>query len=269
VSAFVADLRHAFRLYRRTPVSSLIAVIVLAIGMTFVSAFVSLYVDLVLRPQAGFADGGRLVTLGQTDGRSLRGLSHNLINRMAEEVTALEAVTGVLSSSLVTEQGEAFVPVALVTRSFFDGLRPELHAGRGFDLTDHDVNAEPVVVISYRYWQEELDGADVIGTTLDLELRQMFSFRMDASAPAEEEEEPPPFRVVGIMAADMRGIAANETSIWLPLERAFLLAGDAPADMVESLLQTYTMASYGRLADGASVRAVVNEMRARYADRAD
>ena len=58
MQGLLADCRHAIRLYRRTPMSSLIAVVVLAIGMAFVSAFVSLYVDLVVKPHPGFEDSG-------------------------------------------------------------------------------------------------------------------------------------------------------------------------------------------------------------------
>src|SRR5690606_16380278 len=56
------DLRHAVRIYRKSPGSTALAVVALAIAMAFVGAFVSLYVDLVLRPNPGFAESGRLVT---------------------------------------------------------------------------------------------------------------------------------------------------------------------------------------------------------------
>ena len=56
MNGLLADAKHAFRIYRRTPLASLIAVGVLAIGMAFLSAFVSLYVDLNLRPYPGLED---------------------------------------------------------------------------------------------------------------------------------------------------------------------------------------------------------------------
>ena len=62
---FLGDLRHALKLYRRTPFASLIAVGVLAVGFAFVSAFLSLYVDLVLRPHPGIDQAGRLVREGR------------------------------------------------------------------------------------------------------------------------------------------------------------------------------------------------------------
>lgn len=56
---FIADFQHGARLYVRTPGASLIAVAVLAVGMAAVAAFVSLYVDLILKPHPGFEDSGR------------------------------------------------------------------------------------------------------------------------------------------------------------------------------------------------------------------
>ena len=58
MKGLAADLRHAVRLYGRTPGSSAIAVVVLAVGMAFVAAFLSLYIDLVLRPHPGFEQSG-------------------------------------------------------------------------------------------------------------------------------------------------------------------------------------------------------------------
>lgn len=76
MSGMLADIRHAFRVYRGTVSSTLTAVIVLAVALAFVGAFLSLYADLVLRPHAGFEQSGRIATVGQTDGRFLLGVAH-------------------------------------------------------------------------------------------------------------------------------------------------------------------------------------------------
>src|SRR5690606_19759588 len=54
VTGFLADCKHALRLYVRTPVASFIAIAILAIGMGFLTLFLSLYVNLLLRPHPGF-----------------------------------------------------------------------------------------------------------------------------------------------------------------------------------------------------------------------
>jgi len=262
----LADIRHALRLYRRTPVASLLAVVVLAVGMAFVSAFLSLYVDLALRPHAGLEDSGRLVTIGQSDGSNFTGLPVALLDRLAEETSSLEAVAGIMYTYEQLEEEGATRQFGLVSRDFFPGLRPQLHSGRGFDSDDHIEDAAPVAVISYRYWQDELGGADVLGTNLRFELRPMF-YSIGPDGEAEEPEEPPEFRVVGIMAPEMLGMNATEVSVWLPLERALpLVIVGVNVDMIRRQLG---VATYGRLARGASVSAVVNEIRSRFADSSE
>ena len=81
----IEDFKHAFRIYRRTPGASLVAVAVLAIGLAAVAAFVSLYVDLILRPHPGFERGSHLITFGWNDGRNAGGLPLALIERIDEE----------------------------------------------------------------------------------------------------------------------------------------------------------------------------------------
>jgi hypothetical protein len=169
----LADFRHAVRLYRRTPFASLIAVGVLAVGFAFVSAFLSLYVDLVLRPHPGIEQAGRIVTMGQLEGQGLRGLPYELIERMNEEMTSLDGAAGALVTAQRSDD-EGALTLELLSRDFFPLLRPKLLSGRGFEAAEHEPEGEPVAVVSYRYWQDELGGdADVIGTTIELEPQPM------------------------------------------------------------------------------------------------
>jgi hypothetical protein len=94
VKGLFEDLKHALRLYRRTPGASLVVVAVLAIGMAFVAAFLSLYSDLVLRPEPGFEPGGRIVSIGWNDGRRTGGLPLEAIERIENESTTLEHLAG-------------------------------------------------------------------------------------------------------------------------------------------------------------------------------
>src|SRR5690606_25175743 len=90
MKGLLEDLKHALRIYRRTPGASLVAVVVLAVGLAAVTAFVSLYVDLILRPHPGFERGSRLVTFSWVDGRSSGNLRLQLIERIAAESATLE-----------------------------------------------------------------------------------------------------------------------------------------------------------------------------------
>jgi hypothetical protein len=97
VKGLLSDCKHAFRLYLKTPVSSLIAVIVLAVGMAFVGAFLSMYVDVLLKPHPGIEDSGRIVTVGLVNGPRFNGLSNSIIERINEEASSLESVVGAIN----------------------------------------------------------------------------------------------------------------------------------------------------------------------------
>src|SRR5262245_3282456 len=189
-----ADCKIALRLYLRTPVSSLIAVVVLAVGIAFVSALLSLYVDLVLKPFRGIQDPDRLVTIA-FESMTAR---FELSERLSQEVTSLEKVVGIYSrrNFPIGRDGER-VTVEFATRGFFDSIRPRLALGRGFEPDEHDRNAEPVVVISNRYWREHYAAnAGVLGQTIELVGEQWLD-----GAPAPTE-----FRIVGVMVPELRGI---------------------------------------------------------------
>src|SRR5690606_20071789 len=171
----IEDLKHALRIYRRTPGASLVAVGVLAIGLAAVAAFVSLYVDLILRPHPGFERGSHLITFGWNDGRNAGGLPLALLERIGEESATIDAAAGTVSLAFTMGTDAAQVVGELVTPEFFPGVRPRVVLGRGFLPAEHQTDAEPVVVISHRYWRDALDGRrDVIGTTVGIESRANF-----------------------------------------------------------------------------------------------
>lgn len=282
MKGLIDDLKHALRLYRRTPGSSLMVVAVLAIGMAFVAAFLSLYSDLILRPEPGFErKGGRIVSVGVSDGRNAGGLPFELLERMADEVTTLEALAGASPQQFLLGPARDSVLGELVTREFFSGLRPQLALGRGFVETEHDAEAEPVIVISWRLWQEQFEGRpDVIGETLEVSTEASRTIMVAAPGqsqqagvtPPEQERASTQFRIVGVMGRQFTGTlpagdAALEARFWMPIERG--LSMTLPPGMA---LQTATFArmmtvrGIGRLKSGARIEAVANELSSRFAD---
>ncbi|HUF73764.1 MAG TPA: ABC transporter permease [Gammaproteobacteria bacterium] len=154
--------------YARTPVASVLAVVVLAVAMAFVVSFLSLYIDLVYQPHPGFEESGELVTIGQNNGQRISSMSQALLDSINEEVVSLAAAKGFMTTNLQLGPDREQRPVEFLSRGFFSELRPRLTLGRGFDELDHAVDAEPVAVIAYRYWQEAYGGSpDAIGGCLD------------------------------------------------------------------------------------------------------
>lgn len=270
---FFDDCRHALRLYRRTPGASTIAVVVLAVGIAFVGAFLSLYVDLVLRPHPGFEQSGRLVTIGRDTGDFITGFTHEINARLSDEMASVDAAAYWLGAETLVGADRERVMAALASAEFFPGLRPRIALGRGLQAADHVPEAEPVVVLSYLYWLERFGGnPDVLGTTVEIAIDpDGFSYRLYRGPPGspiferfEPEQDSAQFRIVGVMAPDMADLRTyqelSNPPVWLPLERAWPFFAGVPA----SLPGTWTGAIYARRAPGASVTAVATELRARY-----
>ncbi len=253
----LADWRHALRLYMRTPGSSLFALAVLAIGMACVTALVSLYADLALKPYPGLEGSRHVVTFGQgSDAR----VNPGLIERVATESVTLAAAAGTLALEFRAGRDAQPAVGEVVTGQYFDGLRPRLALGRGLQAEDHSADAEPVVVISWRYWRRMLGGRDdVIGTMLSIQDQ-----RVDGGT------EWPEFRIVGVAAREFRGIVplslGEEVDVWLPLEQWLALPGSEFGVFSRTLASLSSMLGVARRAPGASNAAIVRELNGRFPD---
>jgi ABC-type lipoprotein release transport system permease subunit len=266
------DCRHAIRLYARTPAASLIAVLVLAAGIAFVGAFVSLYVDLVLRSHPGFTQSDRLVTIGQNDGVDFAGIPFRLIERISTEMPTAEAAAMWKGASGFVEANPDDTRFGMVSDEFFDGLRPRLALGRGFRAEDHRPDAEPVIVLSNRYWQRQFGGdSGVLGAHLRISRNPELPYLGQSGSPfssgneSRPEQESALFRVVGVGAETFRdipiaGSGVFEPEIWVPIEHAWpLLAG-----VIERLPTSLTSGAYIRRAPGVPTTAIAEEIRTRY-----
>jgi ABC-type antimicrobial peptide transport system permease subunit len=264
----IADCRHAVRLYKRTPGGSLIAVLVLAIGVAFVGAFLSLYVDLVLRPHPGFEQSSGLSTIGQSSGPYLISFPYEFVGKLADEMTSVDAVAAWTGATTLIGPNDEEAIAGLVSEEFFDGLRPRLALGRGFRVEDHAPDAEPVVVLSYRYWQARFGGdSDVLGKSIEIARDPTRPYQGPSLfSTAEPEQSSAQFRVIGIMSRSLRGFPTSggelfEPAVWVPLIPAWALFRGVPESMS---LATNRVSSYVRRAPGVTSAAVASELRARY-----
>ena len=188
----------------------------LAIGTAFVGTFLSLYVDLILRPHPGFERSGRIATIGQSDGVYMRGIPYAIVVRLADEMTSIEsAAMSYVDRTLAGPERED-VLFEMVSEGFFDALRPRLEFGSGFRPEDHASEAEPVVVISYRYWQQHFGGdREILGSVVEITPHPVWS---DLPNGATTQ-----FRVIGVMSRALPGLAIPDTALWFPLESAYPL----------------------------------------------
>ena len=166
------DLRYGFRMLRRSPGFSLLAILCLTLGIGANAAVFSWIEGILLRPfpvgrPPGPDDGHRRMEPRRP--RRPRCLLARLPGS-SEELHALRRVyrrphhRGLRSASAT---GPSARHGSIVSANYFDalGVRPIL--GRGFEPAENiGRNAHPVTVISYQMWQARFNGDPaIIGKT--------------------------------------------------------------------------------------------------------
>jgi putative ABC transport system permease protein len=171
MSALAQDLRYAFRLLRRQPGFTVVAVATLALGIGATTAVFTVVNGVLLRPLP-YADPDRLLLL--LNGRSGR-LSTSFSPPNYRDVTAQSgvfAVSAAFEGASVTLTGEGDpqrIQASTVTGGFFAALGVQPRYGRAID--DADVAADRhVVVLSDGFWRRQLGARpDTVGRTLHVD----------------------------------------------------------------------------------------------------
>jgi len=180
-SAF-RDVRLGWRQLRRTPGLSLAVVLSLTIGIGANAALFSLVDAAILRPlpvsdpdslrlvawtNVGFPPGADNINgeFRRTEGGKTQSaaIPASVYRRLAREQTAFRALMGfgaetdaiaIATGGSPAEQ----VRVQYVSGNFFQGLGVEPVRGRPFNEGEDRVGAEPVVIVSHRYWMNHMGG---------------------------------------------------------------------------------------------------------------
>jgi predicted permease len=165
------DLRFGFRMLRRSPGFTLLAVLCLTLGIGANAAVFSWIEGILLRPYPLVANQDRLLAVGGTS-RGAPGLSDvswpDFVD-LQKSCTLIEAfiaekITGTTLS--IGDRAER-APGSIVSANYFDAIGVHPLLGRGFEPgEDSGRNAHPVTVISYQMWQERFRGdPGIIGKT--------------------------------------------------------------------------------------------------------
>jgi predicted permease len=167
------DVRYALRLFRRSPGVAAMAVVSLAVGIAGATGLFSIVNAALLNPFP-FFDSHRIVEIGVLDKGKPRGLV--ITGRQLVALQKSEVLDGAFVSNSwdMTLSGRD-VPEAVRTRSLSAsaltvlGVPPLL--GRVFTEADGPAGEQPqpVVVLTYRFWQRHFGGRpEAVGHTLHL-----------------------------------------------------------------------------------------------------
>ena len=202
----VRDLRYAFRMLRKTPGFTAIALITLAVAIGVNTAIFSVVNALLIRPLP-FPDPGRLVTIQNTirtprgtfvrmsglDGRTFKAILDN-VKTMDVAIQGSGGWGG--GVNLVAQNQAANVTQARVSAGYFKVLGIAPLIGREFTPDEDRPGGPAVAVLSYTLWSRLFDrDASAVGKTIMLRGES--------------------YTVVGIMPAGFTSGAP--TDVWTPV----------------------------------------------------
>jgi predicted permease len=243
IASILLDLRHALRLYLKTPWQSALAVLTMAVAMTLVGGMSSLWSELHAGGSRGVENDKRLVTFGRLDSEQ-----NNLIgagpvaefNRGAQTITQLTGESSFGHIRDVDLRGEPIEgSVAPVLPGYFETLTPRILHGRGLAEQDFAGQGARALVLGHRLWQERF-GADpeVVGTEIGLDDHT--------------------WRVVGVMDESFGGIGRMPQLFWAPYKRFLLDFHEGLPEQMHETIPFWRLA--GRLRDEASVESAEAEL---------
>lgn len=229
MNALWNDLSYAIRLLTKSRRFTAVVVLTLAIGIASNTIIFSAARSVFLRPMS-YPDAGRLVYVSQAypgypeGGGQFTYPTYRDILQQNSTLDALAAyqVSGPLA---LTSNGEPVrVAVTYCTPDYFTLLGVRTALGRVFHEGEDRVGSgDPVVVLSYAFWQRQFSGAkNIVGRTIHLNER--------------------PFTVIGVTASEFRDSLyeqeyGEEGNAWIPLGLAYTMTGYSnPNDRIGSIL---------------------------------
>jgi len=243
------DVRFSLRVLRKAPGFTAVAVLTLALGIGANTAIFSLINAVALR-FLPVANPQQLVLLqwmaraepktnyfarfgGCPSGSGRSSASPTACSFSYPLFEKVRSMGDLFSGALAFERGNAAVRVEgspetvygmYVSGDFFATLGARAAIGRTLGDKDDAAGAEPVIVLSHRYWQNRLGGDEgALGKTAIVNLK--------------------PFRIVGITGRDFPDLDPGvPVDFWLPLAAQSIVNPHAPSRMATDSLWLYVLA---------------------------
>lgn len=236
IETLMQDTRFALRQLRHNPGFTLVAVMVLSLGIAASAAIFS-FVDAALIRPLPYAEPNRLVAVTEQSaiiGRA--NLSYpDFVDwrRMNTSFSSFSAFTG-NGSLLTTENGTVMVSGARVSDNFFKTLGVTPLLGRDFSPGEDVPHGPNNVIINYASWQKRFGGRrDIIGQAITLSGLT--------------------YTVVGVLPESFQFAPRGHAEFWYPLQ--------ATGECAERR-SCHNLDGIARLKDGVSLHAALAEMQA-------
>src|SRR5947208_4142536 len=171
MQTFLQDLRFGFRMLRRSPGFSILAILCLTLGIGTNAAVLSWIEGILIRPYPLVAHQDRMFALNATTRgeQGYTGLSYPEFLDYEKNSTLFESfiVDKITGTTLSVGDRAERASGAIVSANYFDALGVKPILGRGFRPEEGEGrNAHPVTVIGYRTWKDRYGGdPNIIGRT--------------------------------------------------------------------------------------------------------
>jgi predicted permease len=254
LSTLIQDVKYGLRMLAKNPVFTAVAIITLALGIGANTAIFTL-VDAVMLKSLPVVNPQELYRVGTANNCCVQGglqddwdlFSYDLYKQFRDHTPEFSELAGfqAAESSLSVRRRGATGPAEpfqgeFVSGNYFGTFGISAYAGRVITPADDQPNASPIVVMSYRTWQQHFGGdASVIGSTFVVNMV--------------------PYTVAGVAPPGFYGdtLRSDPPDFWLPLATEPALNGQ------NSILKNpnlHWLHAIGRLKHGAQPSAVQSEV---------
>ncbi|HVF91794.1 MAG TPA: ABC transporter permease [Blastocatellia bacterium] len=239
------DIRYGIRTLSKSPGFTLLAVLILAVGVGTNTAVFSLVNASVLRPVSGIEDSEGLVVVGERHDGTPFPISYPDYLDLSQRATAFDGLLSTRDATFsINVEGEPErVRGSLVSGNYFSVLGIDPLVGRTIlSEDDRGPGEHPVAVLGYGFWQSRF-GADprVPGRTLKLNGRI--------------------FTIVGVAPEGFGGLdSGKRRDVWVPRSMEAQLSSEGKEALTGRELASVTVV--GRLKEGTGIDRAQAEMSA-------
>lgn len=212
--SFLHDARYGLRMLAKTPGTTVVAVLTLAIGIGANVAIFSFVDELWLRPMP-VPEPNRVIrvfTSNRSSGGEIeRGLSsYPDFLDIQRQVKSLHGVAAFESRGALFDDGAGLISVraAVISDNFFELMQPKPAVGRIFTASEIQAPGALPVMLSYPFWRRQFnEDASLVGRTIILDRQQV--------------------AVVGILPRGFRSTDVGSIQdVWIPMSTWDRLVGD-------------------------------------------
>jgi predicted permease len=208
LNGLTTDLRFAVRLFKRQPLTSLVALVSLTVGLAFNILLATVADAVLFRPLPLRSPGDLALLLLQRE----TGLMHNFsyaeyreLRDQTRSVRGLVAYSAV-EATMTAHDGASPLNGEVASGNFFATLGVPMIAGRALAEDDDRAASPPAIVISEALWRGRLAAAPLAGQVITLNGQS--------------------FTVVGVAADRFAGMQiGRRASFWVPLAHSPAVAG--------------------------------------------